>query len=374
MIALAVVGRPRLLIADEPTTALDVSVQKEILDLLRRLTEEDEMALVLVSHDLGVVSTVTESVAVMYAGMVVRTGPDGDRVATPPVPEHPGVAPGSPENRAHRAARRHPRRPGNTGFLAERLSFCAALSACSTPVLCRTSGARGDRSTACRRLLPRARTRYTRPERDRRMKHMPPLPAGDRDAAGCSADLSPDLAQDREADPVVEAAQPDRALVATDVTFSYGSGPVVVENVSLTVPEGAAVGVVGESGSGKTTLARLLVGTPTPATGTVTIHGRAWGAIGRRDPMRRAVQMVFQNPYTALNPRFNALRTVAEVYRVCGGADKAVANDRARETLERVGISGLAVGKRPGELSGGQCQRVGIARALAVDPAVIVAD
>ena len=179
---------------------------------------------------------------------------------------------------------------------------------------------------------------------------------------------------DREADPVARAAPADRALVATDVTFSYRSGPVVVDNVSLTVPEGAAVGVVGESGSGKTTLARLLVGMLTPATGTVTIHGRAWGAINRHDPVRRAVQMVFQNPYTALNPRFTALRTVAEVYRVCGGASKAVADDRAREMLERVGISGLAVGKRPGELSGGQCQRVGIARALAVDPAVIVAD
>jgi ABC-type glutathione transport system ATPase component len=163
-------------------------------------------------------------------------------------------------------------------------------------------------------------------------------------------------------------------LVAADVTFGYGSGPVVVQNVSLTVPEAGAVGVVGESGSGKTTLARLLVGILTPATGTVTIHGRAWPAIGRRDPMRRAVQMVFQNPYSALNPRFTALRTVAEVYRVCGGATRAEANDRAREMLERVGISGQALGNRPGELSGGQCQRVGIARALAVDPAIIVAD
>lgn len=206
------------------------------------------------------------------------------------------------------------------------------------------------------------------------MKHLPTLPAVDRDAVGRSADPGSDLAEDREVDTVARAAPSDRALVATDVTFSYGSGPVVVNNVSLTVPEGAAVGVVGESGSGKTTLARLLVGMLTPTTGTVTIHGRAWGAIGRRNPMRRAVQMVFQNPYTALNPRFTALRTVAEVYRVCGGASKAVADDRAREILERVGISGLAVGKRPGELSGGQCQRVGIARALAVDPAVIVAD
>ncbi len=206
------------------------------------------------------------------------------------------------------------------------------------------------------------------------MKHMSTSPAGDGDAVGSSAHPQSDLAENQETDAVAKASQSDRALVATDVTFSYGSGPAVVKNVSLTVPEGGVVGIVGESGSGKSTLASLLVGMLTPSTGTVTIHGRAWGAIGRRDPMRQKVQMVFQNPYTALNPRFTALHTVAEVYRVCGGTNKAVANGRAQEMLERVGISGLALGKRPGELSGGQCQRVGIARALATDPAVIVAD
>ena len=206
------------------------------------------------------------------------------------------------------------------------------------------------------------------------MKHMSTSPAGDGDAVGSSAHPHSALAENHEAHAVAKASQSDRALVATDLTFSYGSGPAVVKNVSLTVPEGGVVGVVGESGSGKSTLASLLVGMLTPSTGTVTIHGREWGVIGRRDPMRRAVQMVFQNPYTALNPRFTALRTVAEVYRICGGTNKAVANDRAQEMLERVGISGLALGKRPGELSGGQCQRVGIARALATDPAIIVAD
>ncbi|BCW35990.1 hypothetical protein StoSoilA2_20460 [Arthrobacter sp. StoSoilA2] len=163
-------------------------------------------------------------------------------------------------------------------------------------------------------------------------------------------------------------------LVASDVTFAYGSGPAVVKNVSLAVPEGAAIGIVGESGSGKSTLASLLVGMLTPTTGTVTVGGRPWSSVRRRDPLRLAVQMVFQNPYTALNPRMTALRTVSEVYEACSGAAKAEASERAREMLHKVGLTGLAIDKRPGEMSGGQCQRVGIARALAANPSVIVAD
>lgn len=163
------------------------------------------------------------------------------------------------------------------------------------------------------------------------------------------------------------------ALVASEVTFAYGSGPAVVKNVSLNIQEGSAIGIVGESGSGKTTLASLLVGTLTPTTGTVTVHGRPWSAVHRSDPLRRAVQMVFQNPYTALNPRLSAMSTVSEVYRWCG-ATKTEATERARDVLERVGIGGVALGKIPSELSGGQCQRVGIARALAANPTVIVAD
>lgn len=163
-------------------------------------------------------------------------------------------------------------------------------------------------------------------------------------------------------------------LIASDVTFAYRSGPDVVKHVSLTVLEGAAVGIVGESGSGKTTLGSLLTGMLVPTSGSVTVRGRPWTAVGRRDPMRRAVQMVFQNPYTALNPRFSALRTVAEVYQYCGGCPRTEATERAQSLLERVGINGAALGKRPAGLSGGQCQRVGIARALAANPAIIVAD
>jgi ABC-type dipeptide/oligopeptide/nickel transport system ATPase subunit len=202
----------------------------------------------------------------------------------------------------------------------------------------------------------------------------PKTPRGFNGSIGASTrDPARDYLTSQEGSPISEAMAPKSAIVATDVTFSYGTGPAVVKNVSLTVPEGGAIGIVGESGSGKTTLASLLIGMLIPTTGTVTVKGRHWSTVRRRDPLRRAVQMVFQNPYTALNPRFTALQTVAEVYQVCGDT-KTEAADRAEDLLKTVGLSGVAIGKRPGDLSGGQCQRVGIARALAADPTVIVAD
>lgn len=166
---------------------------------------------------------------------------------------------------------------------------------------------------------------------------------------------------------------PSSVLVASDVTFAYSPGRPVVKNVSLAIPEGGAVGIVGESGSGKTTLASLLVGLLTPSAGTVTVRGLPWSGVRRRDPLRRSVQMVFQNPYSALNPRLSALQSVSEVHRV-GGASKVDALGLAEDLLARMGISGAALHKAPGNLSGGQCQRVGIARALAANPDVIVAD
>jgi peptide/nickel transport system ATP-binding protein len=164
------------------------------------------------------------------------------------------------------------------------------------------------------------------------------------------------------------------ALAASDVTFAYGSGAPVLRNINLTVPQGAAIGIVGESGSGKTTLGSLLVGMLRPSSGTVTVRGQSWKSVKRRSPLRRDVQMVFQNPYTALNPRFTALHTVAEVYQYWDECTRSEAMERARDLLGRVGVSGQALDKRPRDLSGGQCQRIGIARALAANPSVIVAD
>jgi oligopeptide/dipeptide ABC transporter ATP-binding protein len=154
----------------------------------------------------------------------------------------------------------------------------------------------------------------------------------------------------------------------------FAHGPRAVDDVTVAVEAGETLGIVGESGSGKTTLGRLLIGALEPTAGVVEVEGRAWSAIGRKDPTRRRVQMVFQDPYGALNPWRTPLETVAEVIQVWDGASARAAAERAEALLAEVGISEDAMRRTPRKLSGGQCQRVGIARALAADPEVLVAD
>lgn len=167
----------------------------------------------------------------------------------------------------------------------------------------------------------------------------------------------------------------DLLLEVTDAEFRYAKGaPPAAHDITLTVRAGDAVGIVGESGSGKTTIGRGLVGSLHPSAGAVLVQGRPWKSIRRRDPVRRVVQMVFQDPYASLNPMLSAVGTVAEVVRVWDGLAARPAVARAEEILAEVGLTGEVITRRPAGLSGGQRQRVGIARALACGPQVLVAD
>ena len=162
-------------------------------------------------------------------------------------------------------------------------------------------------------------------------------------------------------------------LAARGVTVRF-HGHAAVADASLQLQPGEAVGIVGESGSGKTTLARVLVGAREPTEGEVTISDRRWNEIRRTDPLRRTVQMVFQDPYASLNPNLTARQAVAEVFGVWDRVAKREADRRAEALLAEVGLVGSAIDARPAQLSGGQRQRVGIARALACNPSVLVAD
>lgn len=164
-------------------------------------------------------------------------------------------------------------------------------------------------------------------------------------------------------------------LQAMDASLRYSSsGPDVVQQVSLDVHAGDAIGIVGESGSGKSSLARMLVGAVAPTAGNVLVEGRPWHEVSRSDPQRRDVQMVFQDPYGSLNPRRTAMETVSEVLRVARGLSGPDADSSAADLLLEVGLPADAFARRSSHLSGGQCQRVGIARALACEPKVLVAD
>ena len=165
----------------------------------------------------------------------------------------------------------------------------------------------------------------------------------------------------------------DPVLAARSVSFAYDGHPAVSE-IDLEIVAGSSTGVVGESGSGKSTLARLLVGWLQPDSGSVTVAGKPWAGVRRGDVERRRVQMVFQDPYTALNPRLEVRAAVAEVIRVWSRATRQEALAAADNLLASVGLSRIEMARRPRRLSGGQCQRVVIARALACDPDVLIAD
>ncbi|PWI43992.1 ABC transporter ATP-binding protein [Streptomyces sp. ICBB 8177] len=289
LIAMALACEPRLLIADEPTTALDVTVQAQILDLLHDLRAETGAGLILVTHDLGVVAGSVDEVLVMKDGRAV---------------EHGGVAEvlGSPREPYTRA-------------------LVGAV----------------PRLDAVREPEPVAATA---------------------DAAGGSGDV---------------------LLEATGLRKEFGGRGgrlTAVDDVSLTVRRGETLGVVGESGSGKTTLGRMLVRLLEPTAGRLVYDGRDIGGLGERRlrPIRRELQMVFQDPVSSLNPRRSIGESIADPLRAAGSLTDRQVVTRVRELLERVGLDPDWYHRYPHEFSGGQRQRVGIARALAPEPKLIVCD
>jgi peptide/nickel transport system ATP-binding protein len=295
MLAGALACDPQILVADEPTTALDVTVQARILDLLKALRKHGRFSLVLVSHDLGVIASVCDRVLVMNDGRIVEEG-STERVLSRPVAD-----------------------------------YTRALIA-ANPSL-RADGAQQAGEDLGSKSEPIVRVENLSVNYGRRRGRLARVVLG----AG---------------DPPVEA----------------------VRDVSFSVRDGEILGVVGESGSGKTTVGRAVVGLVAPSKGRVA-YGRALAAEGRDGGAhRRALQMVFQDPYASLNPRLTvgqALAEPLELHRLCPRERLA---ERVHALMESVELSPALRDRRPHELSGGQCQRVAIARALTVEPLVLVAD
>lgn len=285
VIAMAVARRPKILIADEATTALDVSVQKQVLDLIDRLRAELDLAVLLVSHDMGVIADRTDDVLVLQDGKRVEQGPVVQVIAEP----------------------KH-------AYTRTLLDAVPRLDAAA-----------------------------------------PPQPPDDR--------------------PVLVEA---RDLVRTFPAHGQGHGVIrAVDHVDLTLRSGQALGVVGESGSGKTTLARILVGLDRPDQGRLNALGTPirGATIARRRRQLRDVQYIFQDPWSALDPRQTVREIVAEPIRIAGTPDQRRQADRlVADLLEDVRLPVSYAERKPHQLSGGQRQRVVIARALALGPRVVVAD
>jgi peptide/nickel transport system ATP-binding protein len=309
MIAMALACEPKLLIADEPTTALDVTIQRQILELLAGLKERHRMSMLFISHDLGVVGEIADHVVVMRHGKVREQGPVAQIFAAP------------------------------------RDAYTQALLACR-PTLGQTA--------------PRLRV------------------VDDHIAGRASAALA--KAKDPAARVILEAGALSKSFWIAKGLFGRTEFRAV-KGASFRLRAGHTLGVVGESGSGKTTLGltllRLHEASGGPVGGKVIFDGQDLLAIAKSEllPIRKRIQVVFQNPYASLNPRFTIGQTLVEPMTIHGiGKDYAEREERARALLAKVGLDEATMRKYPHEFSGGQRQRVAIARCLTLDPEVLVLD
>ncbi len=343
-LAMAFACRPSLIVLDEPTTGLDVSTQRHILDTVRSLCRAYGVAAVYVSHDLAVVSELAASVAVMYAGRIIEIGPTAQLFCEPLHPYTRGLigAVPAPDSAAMLAGidGQQPR-PGHRG------AGCSFAPRCS------------DAIDACRSRTPEPVVISGRAVRCLRAHEVTAQPA-----------------ERSMAVPAQAASSPAELLVAVrDVSASYGHLPVLF-NVALDVPPRSCVAVVGESGSGKTTLARCIAGLHSNWTGDIAFRGTPLPRQARLRPKEvlQRIQYIFQNPYTSLNPRKTIGQIVAQPLEQYLRLPFKERSQRVVDVLEDVSLGADFLARYPDQLSGGERQRVAIARALIAEPDLLICD
>ena len=360
-LAIALARDPDLLIADEPTTALDVTIQAQILDRLQRLSEDRGMAVLLITHDLGVVAELCDRVIVMYGGQIMETGPIDRILEAPAHPYTRALLDCLPQTMP--AGRRLRTIDGRVPDLLTDPDGCPFAERCGYATdECRedpvsTVEVAPDQHAACCRLDAVAADDPVSP----RSAPAGPPPGPDPDAAAVL-----------EVRNVTKRFAIDESLV--DRLLGTQRDLEAVSDVSLSVRPGETLGIVGESGSGKSTLAGVIAGLYAPTSGEVLIDGDRVGAATDRDgSVLRDVGMVFQNPKASLDPRMAVVDLVAEPLRA-DDWDAPRRRRRVRELLDIVGLPESHLGRYPHELSGGQAQRVAIARAIALTPRVLILD
>jgi oligopeptide/dipeptide ABC transporter ATP-binding protein len=382
MIAMALACEPKLLIADEPTTALDVTIQAQILDLLDQLRRELSMAVVLITHDMGVIAQRADRVVVMYAGRIAEMATTTEVFMRMRHPYSEALL-ASVAKLDQDPSVRLVSIPGLPPDLSKPIGHCRFAARCryaqddcreTEPQLVQATDSAPGHIAACfHQVDVDPHTISLRPE-----------------AVAKAADLSVKV------DEVALARQQARARVITEAPtlirvdhmvkeFTITSGTIIqkkvgtvkaVSDVSLTMRKGETFGLVGESGCGKTTMGRLVVALETPTSGAVEFDGQDITGLKGQElrHRRRDLQMMFQDPYASLDPRMRVGTILREPLKVQGMGSSAEQQARVRQMLDEVGLPARSTELYPHEFSGGQRQRIGLARALALEPKLIVAD
>jgi len=353
VIAMALAAEPSLLILDEPTTALDATVEAEVLDLVAALREEFDTSVLFISHNLAVIAKMCDRVGVLYAGELIEEGPAGEVFAQPRHPYTVGLVRCIPRRGQRKD---HGRLDTIPGFLPPP----------------------GDEPTGCI-FAPRCPI-----AEDRCRSAAPPaFDTGPGRTSRCYLhDQTPDLPRNTPEDLQIvserDATRPVVSVSGLSKTFrSRGEAVKALVSVSLTLEAGETLGLVGESGSGKTTLARSLLGLIPPDEGSViTLDDQPLGADARRRPrdQLKALQIVFQNPDSALNRRHTVRRLISQPLSRLAGLSGARLRERLTDLVRSVRMEERHLPLRPSQLSGGLKQRVAIARAFAGGPRIVVCD